>query len=210
MLMRHGETEWNRVRRVMGHLPVPLNETGVAQCRAAVPFLAAMRIGRVIASPLARARESADIVAAGLGLPVEMDAGLCEVNFGVWAGRCYDELIPTAEYQHYRADPLRNAPPGGETIGAVQARGLAAIERALATRDGSRVLIVSHGDLIRSLLCHLLGLELARYRRLRVDNGSISAADIRDESVRVQFVNFVVDPASRWARTADGAEPGEL
>ncbi len=194
----------------MGHLPVPLNETGVAQCRAAVSFLAAMGIRRLVASPLIRARESADIVAAGLGLPVETDPGLCEVDFGSWAGRCYDELIPTAAYQHYRADPLRNPPPAGETISVVQARGLVAVERALATADGGRLLIVSHGDLIRSLLCHLLGLELRQYRRLRVDNGSISAADMRNGAVRVQYVNFVVDSTSRWARVGDDAGRGEL
>jgi len=194
----------------MGHLPIPLNETGVAQCRAALPFLSSMGIRRLVASPLTRARESADIVSAGLGLPVETDAGLCEVDFGAWAGRCYDELIPTAEYQHYRADPLRNPPPDGETISVVQARGLRAVERALATLDGGRLLIVSHGDLIRSLLCHLLGLELGQYRRLRVDNGSISAANIRSGSVRVQFVNFVVDSASRWAGVPDGGGRGEL
>jgi broad specificity phosphatase PhoE len=210
MLMRHGETEWNRRRRVMGHLPVPLNETGVAQCRAAIPFLASMGISRLVASPLTRARESADIVSAGLGLPVETDAGLCEVDFGNWAGRCYDELIPTAEYHHYRADPLRNAPPAGETISVVQTRGLAAVERALATVNGGRLLIVSHGDLIRALLCHLLGLELKQYRRLRVDNGSVSAADIRNGAVRVQFVNFVVDSAGRWGRVTDDGGRGEL
>ena len=210
MLMRHGETEWNRARRVMGHLPIPLNETGVAQCRAAIPFLAAMGIRRIVASPLMRARESADIVAAGLGLPVETDAGLCDVDFGAWAGREYDELTPTAEYRHYRTDPVRNAPPAGETISVVQARGLAALERALGQLDGGRLLIVSHGDLIRSLLCHLLGVELAQYRRLRVDNGSVSAADIRNGAVRVQFVNFVVDSASRWACVPEGGERGEL
>jgi broad specificity phosphatase PhoE len=175
-----------------------------------VPLLAPLGIERIVSSPLMRARESADIVGAMLGRDVTTDPGLCEVNFGDWVGWSYDDLLPTAEYQRYRADPVRNPPPAGETLSVVQARGMAALRRALVAANGGRVLLVSHGDLIRCLLCHLLGVELSQYRRLRVDNCSISAADIRNGTPRLLFVNVVADPDRRWLAVDDRAPRPEL
>lgn len=211
LFLRHGETEWNRRGRVMGHLPVPLNPTGVAQCAAVLPLVRAAAIRHLVSSPLARARETAEIVARDLGMEVKTDPGLSEVNFGAWAGRSYDELIGSPEYERFREDPLRNPPPDGETLLTVQARGLAAVRRALqaAAGDGT-ILLVAHGDLIRSVLCGLLGTDLAQYRRLRVDNCSLSWADIREGRIRIRFVNFVADPVRLWGQGPDGSERREL
>jgi alpha-ribazole phosphatase/probable phosphoglycerate mutase len=202
LLLRHGETEWNRLRKVMGYLPVPLNVSGRAQCAGAIPFLRGGGACRIVTSPLVRARETAAIVAEGLGLPVAEDVRLSEVNFGAWAGSAYDDLVHEPAYQRYRADPLHHAPPGGETLRQVQERGLAAIRDALAGGP-EPVLLVSHGDLIRTVLCALLGMDLTQYRRLRVDNCSVSAARAHDGWVRVHGVNMLADPARVW-----GAEPG--
>jgi uncharacterized phosphatase len=181
-LLRHGETEWNRARRVMGHHPIPLSPTGIAQSEAAVELLRSARIDRIVTSPLARARETAEIVAAGLGLPLAEDA----------------DLVGTPAYEAYAADPLRVAPPQGETLVIVQRRGLGAIARALGDGGAGRVLLVSHGDLIRSVLCHLLALELTQFRRLRIDNCSLSAAELAGEWAQVKFVNVLADPPRVW------------
>lgn len=211
LFLRHGETEWNRRGRVMGHLPVPLNATGVAQCEAVLPLLRVAGIRRLVASPLARAQETAEIVARDLGLEITTDSGLSEVNFGAWAGRWYEELVECPDYQRYRENPVTNPPPDGETLLTVQQRGLAAVHRALVAADGaSPILLVSHGDLIRSVLCHFLGADLARYRRLRLDNCSLSWAEIRGGRFRIRFVNVVADPVRQWSQAADAGERREL
>jgi alpha-ribazole phosphatase/probable phosphoglycerate mutase len=196
--MRHGETEWNRARRVMGHLPIPLAAEGIAQSRAAVHFLRSLGIGRIVSSPLARARETAEILARELDLKVDEDAGLCEVDFGAWAGQGYDELLGRPDYEAYAVDPVRVAPPGGEALLAVQQRGVAAVGRMLAGGPTAPVLAVSHGDLIRAVLCELLAIDLAEFRRFRVDNCSLSAANILDGGTRVWFVNLLPDPVGVW------------
>ncbi len=210
LLFRHGETEWNRTRKVMGYLPVPLNAHGIAQCDAALVLLRSAGARRIRSSPLARARQTADIVSEALGLPIEEDAGLSEVNFGAWAGSSYDDLRGRADYRQYRANPLEHPPPGGETLVEVQERGLAAIRRALEDSAGETVLLVSHGDLIRSVLCAWLGMELTQYRRLRVDNCSVSAATIRDGWCRVHCVNMLADAGRVWGPQAGGGVQREL
>jgi alpha-ribazole phosphatase/probable phosphoglycerate mutase len=206
--MRHGETAWNRDRRVMSHRPIGLNSRGIDQCRNAAAALRAAGIVRIVSSPLARARESADIVAEAIGLAVEDDTGFCEVNFGHWEGETYDDLIGTPEFEAYVNDPVGTGPPGGESLGTVQQRGLEALERALAGRHDGPVLVVSHGDLIRSLLCHLVGVDLADYRRFTVDNCAVSALDLRNGWSRIRFVNVVSESARLWEPRAAPRAPG--
>jgi broad specificity phosphatase PhoE len=186
----------------MSHLPIGLNAKGIAQCQALAQALRSAGIRRIVSSPLARARESADIVAGEIGVPVEDDPGLSEVNFGAWAGHGYDDLVGRPDFQAYAQDPVETPPPGGEALAAVQQRGLEAIGRALDGDAGGRVLVVSHGDMIRSLLCHLLAVDLAEYRRFTVDNCSVSAVDLRDGWANVRFVNVVNDAERLWVRHA--------
>jgi broad specificity phosphatase PhoE len=210
LLLRHGETEWNRIRKVMGYLPVPLNAHGVNQCDAALALLRPAGVRRIRSSPLARARQTADILSGALGLPVEEDAALSEVDFGGWAGAYYDDLQTRADYRRYRSNPLEHPPPGGETLVEVQRRGLEALRRALEDGAGETVLLVSHGDLIRCVLCALLDMELTQYRRLRVDNCSVSAATIHDGRCRVHCVNMLADAARVWGPQPGGGERREL
>lgn len=192
VLMRHGETAWNRDRRIMGDLDVPLTDEGRAQCRAAAALLEGLRIDRVVASPLARAVESAGIVASRLGRPVTEDARLVEVRFGEWQGLTYDEVASDPRYHAFAADPVSVATPGGETVAAVQQR---ALEALAGITPGETVLFVTHGDLIRTLLCHFLETPLATYRRLRTDNCGLSAVGVGQGLPEVKFLNVLADPA---------------
>jgi probable phosphoglycerate mutase len=92
LLARHGETDWNRERRWQGRADRPLNDTGRTQARQLAEVLASREIDAVYASDLLRARETAEIVADRLGLPVGLDPGLREVDVGDWAGRLASEI----------------------------------------------------------------------------------------------------------------------
>ena len=138
ILMRHGETAWNRERRIMGDLDIPLTDEGRAQCEGAAALLAGYGVTRIVSSPLVRAAESAAIVSARLGLPVEHDARLVEVRFGQWQGLTYEEVGADPRYAAFAADPVANPTPGGETVRDVQARGLEGLGAAMATAgDGA-------------------------------------------------------------------------
>jgi broad specificity phosphatase PhoE len=183
---------------VTGRRPIPLNDAGRAQCRAVVPVIRALAPARIVTSPLVRAYESAAIVAEGLDCPLAVDPDLVEVDFGRWEGCTYGALVGDPDYLAFSRRPLEVAPPGGESLRAVRQRGLAAVARALANGPETRVLLVSHGDLIRALLASFLALDLTELRRLRVDTASLSGVDLTGDWAEVKFVNLVVDPARVW------------
>ncbi len=195
ILMRHGETDWNRQRRVMGTLDIPLNETGREQCARAAMLLADFGVTRVVTSPLERAADSASRIASRLGVMVDEDPDLEEVRFGHWQGLSYEEIVSHEDYRAFAADPTRNPTPGGETIVQVQGRGLEAVGRA---RPGERVVFVSHGDIIRAILSHYLAVPLDEFRRIRVDNCGLSAITSRRGRAEVKFVNLLADPDRVW------------
>src|ERR1051326_5519394 len=135
LLARHGETEWNRAGRYQGHADPPLNETGRGQARALAAGLAGAGIGRVYTSDLARARETAEIVAAELGVTVVLERELREIDVGSWMGLTREE-VDGRDWD-------------GETREAHSARILGVIGRIAAHHEADRVLVVAHGGCIR-------------------------------------------------------------
>jgi len=140
--LRHGETDWNAQNLSQGNVDIPLNQTGLAQARSASLLLRNRGIRSVISSPLGRARVTADIAAAELGLPVQIDDGLREVAFGVQEGK------PMAEWFQPWVDGLLT-PEGAESFPALTTRAVAAINRCTARPP--LVLVVAHGALFRAL-----------------------------------------------------------
>ncbi len=196
LLLRHGETAWNRERRVMGHENVPLSDAGRAQCERVGALLERWSVDRIVSSPLERARQSAEIIARCLDIEVETDERLAEVRFGRWQGKRYSEIIDDPEYHEFLKDPVGSPTPGGETIADVQRRGLAAIEERAT--PAARTLFVSHGDIVRSAICHFLAIPLAEFRRIRVDNCGLTAITEAAGRPEVKFVNLLVDSDRAW------------
>jgi len=144
--LRHGETDWNARGLSQGNVDIPLNTLGWAQAERAAKALEALSTGprtiaTIIASPLSRARNTAEVVAAKLGLPVETDEGLREVSFGVQEGQpmggWFDDWVDG-----------KLTPDDGESFEALKQRTVAALDRALA-KPGP-VLVVAHGALWRA------------------------------------------------------------
>ncbi len=159
-LARHGETDYNAQRRFQGHLPVPLNATGRAQAALLAQRAAEHGFAALWSSPLARARETAQIVAAATGLEPREDARLVETDCGDWTDRSFEQVKhddPDGFAAFVRADP-DFAFPGGESFAAQTERMLAVLDDIAA---GPRpVLAVTHGMSIR-LLFAALGHPLA-------------------------------------------------
>jgi broad specificity phosphatase PhoE len=196
ILMRHGETPWNREGRVMGRQPVELDAVGREQVENSVALARMLKPDLILSSPLKRARQSAEIIAAGLGGVDVIDEPLLEeVRYGKWEGLTYHQLIKDESFLEYRKAPIESVTPGGETIGQVQARGVDAVMRALHANNGRRLLFVSHGDIIRTVVCHFMKLELRYYHRLRVDNASFFGIEIVGDFAEIKFSNLLPDPS---------------
>jgi len=151
LLARHGETDWNVERRVQGHSDTPLNDTGRGQARALAEELAGEPIDAVYSSDLARAHETARIVAAGRGLDVTAIRDLRERNFGTWEGLTDEEIY--VRHPHAR-DRSWQEWGDAETRDEMADRVLGALHRIAETHPDQRVLVVSHGGPLRAVLRH--------------------------------------------------------
>lgn len=211
LLLRHGETDWNRQGRVMGRHPVELSPRGREQVAAAARFVQSVKPDLIVTSPLARARQSAEIMAAGMGgVEIVEEPAIAEVLYGRWEGMTYHELIDDEHYVEYRKAPLERPTPGGETIAEVQARGVRAISSAIQAHEGKRIMFVSHGDIIRTVLCHFMGMELKNFHRLRVDNASLSAIQLAGDFAEIKFLNLLPDPGRAFIAPFSTAKPEQV
>jgi phosphoserine phosphatase len=177
LLARHGQSVANAVRRFQGIQDVPLSDLGRLQAAALGAALRGGRLAHVYASPLERARLTAEAVVAELGVPLTLVDDLRELSLGEWEGCTVEEIRaqPGDPYARWVRDPVQHLPPGGEPLGAVQERALRAVKAiADAHPDGDEVLVVSHGGVISACLAHWLGLPLSSIWRLTLGNGSVS------------------------------------
>jgi 2,3-bisphosphoglycerate-dependent phosphoglycerate mutase len=150
IFVRHGESTWNAEHRVQGQTDVPLSETGLAQAREAAGRIAGKPVGAVFASPLQRARHTAEIINETLGLPMTLIDDLMEARLGVLEGQVYTAGL---------GDWDRGiAPEGAETQAAFFARALSGINQALSgwTREDALPLVVAHGGVFRAVQHHAL------------------------------------------------------
>jgi len=164
LLVRHGETPWNREGRYQGRTDIPLSIEGEAQVKRLGERLRSVSFKTVIASPLTRAKATAEAIHCG---PLELDAGLLEISHGEWEGKLASEVeLSHAEmFGVWRTAPERNtkAGPKAESLGDVEARAWPVLERLCTTLGEHETgLIVAHDAVNRVLLCRVLGLPLER------------------------------------------------
>ena len=186
LLVRHGETDWNRERRWQGHADRPLNETGRRQAEALAERLAARPPDAIWSSDLVRASETAEIVGRRLGLPVSLDARLREVDVGEWSG------LTAGEVEERYPDGLRRRLEGGtgwqrgERYEDMAGRVLAALHEIAAAASG-RALVVTHGGCMRAVWGASGGSPAERphvrncdVHEVLVENGTIRRAEAAD------------------------------
>jgi uncharacterized phosphatase len=163
-LVRHGQTDWNAQRRLQGSTDIPLNDVGRRQARDAVAVLSGYTWDAVISSPLSRAAETADLIAAGLGLSVARHMPeLTERDFGPAEG-----LQAGPELEALR---IPNGFHGAESEDEAAHRGLTALEALADEYRGRRVLVVAHGTLLRVSLSRAIGRTLQS-----IDNAVLNLA----------------------------------
>jgi probable phosphoglycerate mutase len=189
-LVRHAAHD--RVDRVLcGRMPgVGLGEAGRRQAEAlARRFAAGGGVDAVWTSPLGRARETAEPIASRLGLPVRVSDALCEIDFGAWTGRAFDALRDDPRWRRWNEARAGERPPGGESMAEAQARALGGVERARTEHPDGRVVLVSHGDVIKAVLAGVLGLSLDAHARFEIAPASISALAVWDGGGKVLSMN---------------------
>jgi len=191
ILVRHGETDTNKARLALGQADVELNEHGRWQAQRLALSLKDEAIGAIYSSPLKRALATAEPIASSHGLEVQVDEGLIEMDIGEMEGLTFQQV--GERYPHFLqawlgGQAAYEAMPGGERLLDVQERAWQAIERIRQRQEQGTVAAVTHNFVIITLLCRVLGLELANFRRLRHSVAAKSVLEMgRDRIIVVSF-----------------------
>jgi broad specificity phosphatase PhoE len=167
-LARHGQTAYNAEGRFQGHLPVPLDDTGRAQARELAEAVADVEVKTLVCSPLARARETADIVAQRIGLTPEEDARFAETDTGDWTGRSFAEIEaedPEGFRRFQVSDPTFRY-PGGESFAEQSERVQDGLRDLRARPEALPALVVCHRGVIRLALAAASGDQTAGGREI--------------------------------------------
>ncbi|MEH2348726.1 MAG: histidine phosphatase family protein [Nostoc sp.] len=183
LLVRHGETDWNRQTRFQGQIDVPLNDNGRQQSQKAGEFLQEVAIDFAVSSPMLRPKETAEIILKQHpNVKLDLQDGLREISHGLWEGKLETEIEQEfpGELQRWRLVPAQVQMPEGENLQEVWERSVAAwqsIVEAASTNQFKTVLVVAHDATNKTLLCHVLGLPLENFWNFRQGNGAVSVID---------------------------------
>lgn len=194
ILARHGQTEWNSVTRYQGKTDVPLNELGRVQAARLAARLSAWEPELFFTTPLSRARETAEIVQAGLLMgektSLQVLGDLAEIDFGDWEGQTITEIEAGYGklFREWREDPSKVTPPGGESFPQVLDR-VGRVFKVILSSPAERILVVGHGGTMRAALVCLLGVPSSLVWRMRMDNCSILGIDFWKDRAMLAFFN---------------------
>jgi len=190
-LVRHAAHD--RVSSILcGRLPgFSLGPVGKTQARLLSERLARENVACVRSSPLERAVETAEPIAARIGEPVEICEAIAEIDFGAWSGMSFEALDQDPRWSAWNGARAVTRPPGGETMLEAQSRVVRAIEELRGRYPNRSVILVSHSDVIKAALLYHLGLPVDAYGRLEIEPASISTLVVGDWGSKVLRLNEV-------------------
>lgn len=186
-LVRHGQTQANRAGLLQGHVDFDLTELGVIQAHTAAQRLIDSGAHRIVSSPLLRCRSTAAVIADALGIAVEVDDRLVELDYGAWDQRPLQE-VTAQEWAQWRADP-HFAPPRGESLRSVTNRVVACASELL--RDPEPVVVVSHVSPIKAAIAWAIGTDESVTWRMHLDVASESRIGRRGDQPYLAAFNVV-------------------
>lgn len=193
LLVRHGETEWNRTFRFQGRSDLPLNETGTRQAEALAFTLRDEPIQAIYSSPLVRALETARIIGAfHEDAPIFQEENLMEMDLGDFDGM--DARQWAKQHSDFRKrwmeTPAQVQMPNGESLPQVQARAVRALKRITQSHpQGITLLVCSHNFVILTILCYAMSISLDRFREVKHETAALSVLHVEGDRLSVEMVN---------------------
>lgn len=190
-LIRHGETEWNKIGKLQGSSDIDLLPEGIEQARLLVKHAPFKSVDAIYSSDLKRAVKTAEILAEKFDLPVIKERGLRETRFGNWEGRFLNDLIKenVASFEHFFTRPDKVKPPNGETFLQSQARIMNALEEIIADNEDRNIIVVSHGAAIRLIICAALVIPISKMWAIGQYNMALNILIFADGNFSVELLN---------------------
>lgn len=193
LLIRHGQTDWNVEKRIMGDQPIALNKTGLSQAQSLADYLKTHTLDKIYTSPHLRALQTAQKIAQDRNLDLIEEHSLREIEHGEWVGKTFAEIRALPSYVPYYTEPHRSMGSTGESLEEVRKRGVAFIEKLRRENIKGRYALVSHADWIKCVLLHYMKMPLTQLSQFRIDNASISCLHFEAKHERVICVNHGVE-----------------
>jgi broad specificity phosphatase PhoE len=184
IIVRHGESEWNRIGRYQGQADAPLSDLGLRQAEALAGRLQREPLDVIFTSPLQRAAKTAEAIARHHPeVPFEQASALMEIDHGEWAGLMADEVIARygAGLREWRAHPSRSQMPGGESFSNILKRVLDFKDQLCKDFHTRNVLVSTHDVVVKILVADALGMNMDRINRIWVTNASISVIEYGED-----------------------------
>jgi broad specificity phosphatase PhoE len=189
LLIRHGSHDLLG-KALAGRAPgVHLNAQGLREAARLAEWLGGLRVDAIYTSERERSRETAGPLAARQGLALQISAGIDEIDFGAWTRRTFVELKAEPEWAVWNSRRRAARVPGGEMIGAVQARIVSELRRLTTEHQNGNVALVSHCDVIKAALAHFLAMSLDDLERFDIGPASISVVECGDGLAKVKLIN---------------------
>jgi len=194
ILVRHGQTEWNRVERFRGQFDIPLNSAGIEQAeKTAHQIVRRWRPAAVYSSPLSRALQTAERIAAACGLTLQPEIGLTDIDYGDWQGLTLDavkEKWPKLVKKWFR-NPGSVQIPGGENLTTVQRRALTTLCELAERHDQQEIVLLSHTVVIRAILLGMLRADLDGLWQIGQEPCAINLIEYNPENTVILSINCV-------------------
>ena len=190
IFIRHGETLWTQQKRYQGHSDIRLNARGRGDAKRAANMVRAYGIDILYASPLARARETAEIIAGRIQKKPRPDARIREISFGRWEGRTAQQILKDRDPVFRKwCRGIWVTPPDGESRALFQRRVASFLRDCLRRHPGKKVAVVSHGGTIKMMIFELLKLRKISLWSIRVDPGSVSVLTVYRDFTQLVLLN---------------------
>ena len=191
ILVRHGETKWNKEGRFQGQKDIPLSACGMKQACFLADALRPVPIDICLSSPLSRAFTTCRLCAEPHSLPVSSDARLTEINHGAWEGMSSDEILASdgERLRLWHSHPDQVTMPSGESLEDVSERAVSFLKDLPARYSGKTILVTAHDAVNQVILCHMLGIRLDHFWQIKQDNTCINIAEYTELSWRIVLLN---------------------
>jgi probable phosphoglycerate mutase len=183
---RHDRLDHTLCGRMEG---VRLGVDGLAEARTVAGRLAHEPLVAIYTSPMERCRQTAEAVAAHHAVAPQLDGAFTEVDFGDWTGLSFEQLQADPRWEPWNSRRSLNRPPGGESLGEAQMRAWRGVEALCARHPDQPVAVVSHSDIIKALVAHLLGVDLDLHHRIAVDPVSVTTLVVGDWGAKLTRLN---------------------
>ncbi len=174
-LVRHGQTDLNKVRRYQGRIDVPLNETGIGQAQKLALRLSSEPFDKIYASPLVRAQETAKTIHNGRNIDIVSLPELVEMDFGKLEGKTYKEIIEI--FPDWNPAVFDFIFAGGENLESLAIRMQSFVGMLKTLDENSNVLVVTHSGCLRIILCLLLDIDINKWWQFKIDVASLTVVD---------------------------------